>query len=544
MKRILCLIIVFSICFSGLLCKANEINTAAVKRFEIKDLPDEYAEYNSYYLSDNGYIAFGTVEHQYSKYEIADTDGNILNYTDYSETYLQYFDGLAAVRKKRTDKSGYINPDGKFAIPPIFDNAENFSEGFARVSYNGKAGFIDTNGNMAFIAENITIESDYRNGGFHYSKYDGKQKISQGYMDINGNVLFETGPQFYIPNVFENYTEIYDNPNKTHYLRDFEGNIIETLDNSSYSFSVTQRSPSGIYIIKNYSTSENRVYSVDKSMNKIAEYDGSLGDKYNKIYNLSINFEKEDFWCANSYNEKTISVIVFDKYFNIISEFPEFSLVDANNGRMLIRKNTGGLKLVTDSLHIPGQMEKKIPENILPYSKLELKSVTVAFQIGGNKVYKDGQINFIDYESDETYAFTKDGRAMLPLVCVSDNFAPYRTFYNDRGEISVCGFNSLFLWPDNPIVTVREFDFEKGDYIEYKRNLDVPPIIENKKRFLPVRAIAEFMNKNIFWYEDTQMVIVSDKNSISQEEYQEIKLSFENSAEMEFKLIPRVKLFL
>ena len=43
-------------------------------------------------------------------------------------------------------KWGFIDTAGKEAIPFIYENADNFSEGFASVKLNGKWGFINKTG--------------------------------------------------------------------------------------------------------------------------------------------------------------------------------------------------------------------------------------------------------------------------------------------------------------------------------------------------------------------------------------------------------------
>ena len=44
---------------------------------------------------------------------------------------------------KQNGKYGYIDKTGKVIIEPRFDFADKFYEGFARVSVDGKEGFID-----------------------------------------------------------------------------------------------------------------------------------------------------------------------------------------------------------------------------------------------------------------------------------------------------------------------------------------------------------------------------------------------------------------
>lgn len=55
-----------------------------------------------------------------------------------------FSEGLARVRKG--DKWGFIDKSGAMVITPQFDNAENFSEGVAVVTVDHKSWFIDSKG--------------------------------------------------------------------------------------------------------------------------------------------------------------------------------------------------------------------------------------------------------------------------------------------------------------------------------------------------------------------------------------------------------------
>lgn len=56
----------------------------------------------------------------------------------------KFSDGLFVA--KSYGKWGYIDEYGKVVIPFIYDSAENFSEGYARVMLDGSVMFIDKNG--------------------------------------------------------------------------------------------------------------------------------------------------------------------------------------------------------------------------------------------------------------------------------------------------------------------------------------------------------------------------------------------------------------
>ena len=64
----------------------------------------------------------------------------------------QFFDGLAMVSKD--GKYGYVNTAGEVAIPLQFDGADHFAEGLAAVKVGDRWGFIDTQGR-------IVIEPQY-----------------------------------------------------------------------------------------------------------------------------------------------------------------------------------------------------------------------------------------------------------------------------------------------------------------------------------------------------------------------------------------------
>lgn len=63
------------------------------------------------------------------------------------DTVMDFSDGLFPA--KRDEKWGYVNSAGNFVIPPQFERAEPFSEGYAAVSTDGeKLGYINKEGKM------------------------------------------------------------------------------------------------------------------------------------------------------------------------------------------------------------------------------------------------------------------------------------------------------------------------------------------------------------------------------------------------------------
>lgn len=95
---------------------------------------------------------------------------------------------------------GYIGPDGKWLIPPRFDDALPFSEGLAAVRVGdadtGRWGYIDTSGTFviqprftgAFLFSKglaLVVEDDYLRGQFD----DNYKKLNWRHIDRSGNFV-------------------------------------------------------------------------------------------------------------------------------------------------------------------------------------------------------------------------------------------------------------------------------------------------------------------------------------------------------------------
>ena len=96
-----------------------------------------------------------------------------------------FSEGFAQVKKD--GKYGFIDKSGKVVIEPQFDNVEYFIEGFAQVEKDGKYGFIDKNGK---VIEPQFDEVGSFSEGFVCVEKDGKW----GFIDKNGKVVIE--PQY------------------------------------------------------------------------------------------------------------------------------------------------------------------------------------------------------------------------------------------------------------------------------------------------------------------------------------------------------------
>lgn len=71
---------------------------------------------------------------------------------------------------------GFLDQNGRLAIPPIFEAVRDFRHGLAAVKWQGKWGFIDTRGRMA-VRPQFDAVQDYAEIGLAVATRDGRQQL-------------------------------------------------------------------------------------------------------------------------------------------------------------------------------------------------------------------------------------------------------------------------------------------------------------------------------------------------------------------------------
>ncbi len=124
------------------------------------------------------------------KYGFMDTSGKIVVEPIYEDAN-NFSDGLAYVCKD--EKFGFIDKTGQLVIPLIYDNACNFSEGLAQVCIDGNWGYINKSGDVVIpiqygfsshFSEGIVAtrtSNDLSNKEIHYYNADNQRLFSDRY---------------------------------------------------------------------------------------------------------------------------------------------------------------------------------------------------------------------------------------------------------------------------------------------------------------------------------------------------------------------------
>ena len=141
----------------------------------------------------------------------------------------EFNEGLAGVLKG--DKWGFIDPRGKWVIPPQFDSIRGFSEGMAAVQIRDKWGYIDLSGNVVIDAKYVGAESFHEGRAFvNMGKpvlIDEPPDKLLGIIDREGNWIVQ--PQFKLADKFSEGFACTDNG-----LIDRSGKLV--LDLSGYEY--------------------------------------------------------------------------------------------------------------------------------------------------------------------------------------------------------------------------------------------------------------------------------------------------------------------
>lgn len=119
----------------------------------------------------------------YYKCGYINTDGKIVVPLKYDEAQ-DFSNGLACV--SLNGKSGFINRNGKVVVPLIWDAADSFSEGLAVVEINDKSGCIDITGKIV-LAPKFANLHQFSEGLIAYEDNNGKW----GFIDRTGKVIIE-----------------------------------------------------------------------------------------------------------------------------------------------------------------------------------------------------------------------------------------------------------------------------------------------------------------------------------------------------------------
>lgn len=176
----------------------------------------------------NELLALATIDLIYPRpVYIINPLGNIIKELEYEvdiDCYSFFSEGLARVILTATSKVGYINKNGDFVIPPIYEWGTHFSEGLALVCNGEHKKYINTAGET-ILEEfgNVKFKTEFING---IAIFEDAETSLQGYLNKQGDIILK--PQFGSCEPFNNgIAQVRYIDSFNYYYIDNKGNFID-----------------------------------------------------------------------------------------------------------------------------------------------------------------------------------------------------------------------------------------------------------------------------------------------------------------------------
>ena len=149
----------------------------------------------------------------------------------------------------------------------------------------------------------------------------------------------------------------------------------------------------------------------------------------------------------------------------------------------------------------------------LNYSeKVQAKlSNAVVLHIGNPKAFVKNSETQVGDQNKEVVPFIKDGRTLVPIRFISENFGA-KVEWNEtekKAQVILDDVAISFVIGKNEMCITRL----KYDGLDEILKLEVPAQIVNDRTFLPLRALVEALGKQVFW-DDRGLIVISDNENI------------------------------
>lgn len=130
-------------------------------------------------------------------------------------------------------------------------------------------------------------------------------------------------------------------------------------------------------------------------------------------------------------------------------------------------------------------------------------SGVIALMLDNSRAFVNGEVKNIDESNPQTVPMVVDGRTMVPLRFIAENFGAEVSF----SEITL---DAVIITDDTRTVVTADSDRMYKNSEEY--TLDTVPKIIGGRMFVPVRAIAEAMGKKVY-YDNRGIIIITQDSS-------------------------------
>lgn len=133
---------------------------------------------------------------------------------------------------------------------------------------------------------------------------------------------------------------------------------------------------------------------------------------------------------------------------------------------------------------------------------------TAELALNEPKALVGGAPYYIDGSDNTTAPYLKNDRTMVPMRFIAEAFGAYVTWDGDTRQVRIQNVGTDIT------LTVDSADYSLNGV---QKTTDAAPEITNDRTFVPIRLIAEAMNKEVDW-KTNGVIVISDKEVVSDEE--------------------------
>ncbi len=136
-------------------------------------------------------------------------------------------------------------------------------------------------------------------------------------------------------------------------------------------------------------------------------------------------------------------------------------------------------------------------ETVVPTNKL---GKAVMLFLGSPKAYVMGKETKVDVNNDTVVPFTENDRTLVPVRFIAESFGAL-VGWDDATQTVTVEANGKVI---KMVLGQAEMDVDGNKVV-----LDTPANTYNDRTFIPLRAMAEAINKKVFW-DDRGLILISD----------------------------------
>ena len=129
---------------------------------------------------------------------------------------------------------------------------------------------------------------------------------------------------------------------------------------------------------------------------------------------------------------------------------------------------------------------------------IDIADFTALF-VGSNKAYVKGDEKLLDANNSDVSVFVKDDRSYVPVRFISENYGGKVEWIDETQTVNI-------VFDDREIsLTIGKNEINvNGKAVA----IDVAPVLENERTFLPLRACVDALSKEVFYSDG--LILISD----------------------------------